>query len=167
MQNPTKLGGWVLSLFHSHRMCGQNNLWLSTNQMILGSASVWVLLDVQDKLVFAVYNWQMTLELLVVTLSLQPSHSLGSSCNAPLPTNRDLHILWTSLSSVGWQWHPSPFTSIPGLRIMSCFVPCEFYLTRLRHESWMSNDLWLILNVRTCSTHQWLWTKRLHNTPWS
>lgn len=97
---------WVLSLFHSHRMCGQNNLWLSTNQMILGSASVWVLLDVQDKLVFTVYNWQMTLELLVAALSLQPSHSLGSSCNAPLPTNRDLHILWTSLSSVGWQWHP-------------------------------------------------------------
>lgn len=106
MQNPTKLGGWVVSLFHSHRMCGQNNLWLSTNQMILGSASVWVLLDVKDKLVFTVYNWQMTLELLVEALSLQPSHSLGSSCNAPLPTNRDLHILWTSLSSVGWQWHP-------------------------------------------------------------
>ena len=97
---------WVLSLFHSHRMCGQNNLWLSTNQMILGSASVWVLLDVQGKLVFTVYNWQMTLELLVAALSLQPSHSLGSSCDAPLPTNRDLHILWTSLSSVGWQWHP-------------------------------------------------------------
>ena len=93
-----------------------------------------------ELIVLTVYDLRMTVELLVVVLSLQPSNSLGLSRNAPSPPNRSLYILKSSFSSVGWQQQSISNYPCCAQHVVPC--PCEFYLAELSHDSSAASNCW-------------------------